>query len=278
MVGSAIDGEDIVQDVLAAVYRSPPPLRRAADLRPWLFRAAHNRAVDHLKRYERRMSLPLEAASDMTDDEHARPDRTAVRNESVAEALTRYLVLPPGQRGCLILKEVFDYSLEEIATLLDLTVPAVKSAMLRGRNSIQSQTKQEAVAPRPPTWSPSTRLLRYSSLFNARDWDALREMLVDDVRLELVSRWEKRGRESVGNYFGNYSTLPGKWCVRPTVFEGCEALAFFPERAANARPSYVILLEGIGSGVTQIRDFRHASYILDGSDVGLFLPGVEERL
>lgn len=272
MVGSAIDGEDIVQDVFAAIYRSPPPLRRAADLRPWLFRAAHNRAIDHLKRYERRMGLPLAAASHMSDDEWTRPDRTALRNEAVAQALTRYLILPSGQRGCLILQEVFDYSLEEIAALLDLTIPAVKSAMMRGRKALQSQANHEAGEARPSTWSPSSRLLRYCALFNARDWVGLKEMLVDDVRLELVSRWEKRGRDSVGSYFGNYSTLPGEWCVRPAAFEGCEALAFIPERAVNARPSYVILLEGIGSGVSQIRDFRHASYILDGSELGLAHP------
>ena len=91
-------------------------------------------------------------------------------------------------------------------------------------------------------------------------------MLVGDVRLELVSRWEKRGRESVSSYFGNYSGLPG-WRVRPAQFEGREALAFFATDDSTDRPDYVILLNGIGAGVTHIRDFRHAAYILAESDV-----------
>src|SRR6266851_6864238 len=61
MVGSVVDGEDVVQDTLARAYYELSALREPPALRAWLFRIAHNRALDHMRRYERRMSEPLDA-------------------------------------------------------------------------------------------------------------------------------------------------------------------------------------------------------------------------
>ena len=60
MVGSVIDGEDVVQDTLARAYYELSGLKAAPALRAWLFRIAHNRALDCLRRHERRMSEPLD--------------------------------------------------------------------------------------------------------------------------------------------------------------------------------------------------------------------------
>src|SRR5262252_3831711 len=69
MTGSVADGEDIVQDTLARAYYELAELKELPALRPWLFRIAHNRSLDYLRRYERRMSEPLEAAVDFAADE-----------------------------------------------------------------------------------------------------------------------------------------------------------------------------------------------------------------
>jgi Sigma-70, region 4 len=85
------------------------------------------------------------------------------------------------QRSVVILKDVRDQSLGEIAAVLDLTVKPVKAHLARGRarlNAIDAQALAHP-APRPP----SPAVARYVALFNRRDWDGLRAMLADDVRL-----------------------------------------------------------------------------------------------
>ena len=68
MTGSVADGEDIVQDTLARAYYLLPEMNELPAFRPWLFRIAHNRALDHLRRYEARMVEPLEAVRDTAVD------------------------------------------------------------------------------------------------------------------------------------------------------------------------------------------------------------------
>src|SRR5579863_1346366 len=73
MTGSTTDGEDIVQDTLARAYYLLPEMTELPPLRPWLFRIAHNRALDHLQRYEARMSEPLEGIADSAVDPAPEP-------------------------------------------------------------------------------------------------------------------------------------------------------------------------------------------------------------
>jgi DNA-directed RNA polymerase specialized sigma24 family protein len=112
-------------------------------LRPWLFRIAHNRALDYLRRYERRMSEPLDTASDLAADKALEPDSAVARNEAVHAAISQFQELAPVQRSCVVLKDVFDYSLDEIAAMLEPSVSAIKSALVRGARSC-------VTCPRPP--------------------------------------------------------------------------------------------------------------------------------
>src|SRR6187402_3272305 len=70
MTGSVADGEDLVQETLTRAYSSLSQLEKVAQLRSWLFRIAHNQAIDHLRGYEHRMREPLEAI----DPEHGIED------------------------------------------------------------------------------------------------------------------------------------------------------------------------------------------------------------
>jgi RNA polymerase sigma factor (sigma-70 family) len=187
MTGSVIDGEDIVQETLARAYYVLPELTEVPPLRPWLFRIAHNRALDHLRRYDRRMGQTLELVPDSAlETPTPDPEEALARDEAVRAAVSRFVELPPSQRSCVILKDVLSHSLEEIAELLTLTVPAVKAALHRGRAQLRAQTDQPW-----PVGAASPEVARYAALFNARDWDGVREMLADDVRLDLVSRAER---------------------------------------------------------------------------------------
>jgi RNA polymerase sigma factor (sigma-70 family) len=259
MTGSVVDGEDVVQDVLARAYYELSTLKEVPELRPWLFRIAHNRAIDHLRRYERRYGEPLDAEPGIADDA-ATPEDAVAQEQALRTALTRFLGLPPAQRSAVILKDVLDHSTEEIAALLDLSVPAVSAALHRGRARLREFATALASEPNTPAGPVSPALARYAALFNSRNWDAVRAMLADDVRLDLVAQWKRSGRRDVSDYFTNYERLQG-WRLVPGRLDGREVLAL--QNGGEACPAYFIALEfGIaGDRVLSIRDFRYAPYI-----------------
>jgi RNA polymerase sigma factor (sigma-70 family) len=268
MTGSVADGEDVVQDTLARAYYELPELKELPALRSWLFRIAHNRALDYLRRYERRMGEPLEVAADIAADELAEPDIALARQEAVRGAISQFLELVPAQRSCVILKDVLDYSLEEIAAMLELSVSAVKAALHRGRTRLRELTKVQRPAALRRTTSPA--LARYAALFNARDWDGVRAMLVDDVKLDLVSRWKASGRRQISTYFTNYDSVTD-WHLVPGWLESREVLAVLRDPRA-ARPAYFIELRFVDDDrVAAIRDFRYVPYIVHEAEIE-FLP------
>ena len=105
----------------------------------------------------------------------------------------------------------------------------------------------------------SPAVARYAVLFNARDWDGVRAMLMDDVRLDLVSREKRVGRANVGHYFTNYDKVHD-WCLVPGWLDGREVLAVF-RNPADVRPTYFIELTLRDERVAAIRDFRYVPYI-----------------
>jgi RNA polymerase sigma factor (sigma-70 family) len=251
MVGSVIDGEDVVQDTLARGYYELSALQAAPALRAWLFRIAHNRALDYLRRYERRMSEPLDPDSEVPDSE-SDPQTLLPREQAITIAVARFVELVPTQRSCVILKDVLDYSLEEISESLNLSVQAVKAALHRGRVRLQSLPAQSDEM--PVDVSPTVR--RYAALFNERDWDAVREMLLDDVRLDVVEATTRKGRKEVGVYFTNYANRSG-WYLVPARFDGREGVAVM--HSSNIVNFVELTTEG--NRIARIRDFHHVPYL-----------------
>ena len=150
MTGSVAQGEDVVQDSLAQAYYELSELKELPAMRSWLFRIAHNRALDYLRRYERRMVEPLDEDFDTPDGDAPNPEDALAHKQAVRAAMTRFLELVPLQRSCVILKDVLDYPIDEIALLLDLSLPAVKAALHRGRERLRMllNTPQPASPPR----------------------------------------------------------------------------------------------------------------------------------
>jgi len=256
MTGSAADGEDVVQETLARACYELSQMQAMPPLRPWLFRIAHNRAIDHWRHERLRAAEPLDAAAEIAAEHDLEPDHSLARRQAVEAALGSFLALAPAQRGCVILKDVLEHSLEEIAVELELSVPAVKAALHRGRAALQ------ALGEAPPAVRPretSAALRRYASLFNAHDWDGVRSLLADDVRLDLVSRRKAAGRRDVGVYFGNYGRTAG-WHLKPAWLEGREVLAVLDDPGSTS-PRYFIELAWRTGEVAAIRDFRYVAYI-----------------
>ncbi|HEX5124235.1 MAG TPA: RNA polymerase sigma factor [Rhodanobacteraceae bacterium] len=254
MVGSITDGEDVVQDALARAYYALPEMETMPEIRPWLFRIAHHRALDHLKRYDVRMREPLDAEHE-TADAAADPDEALAREEATRAAITRFVDLAPAQRSAVVLKDVLGHSLEEIGALLDLTLPAVKAALHRGRDRLRES--RPATREKPHAASPL--IARYAELFNARDWDGVRALLAEDVRLDLVSRVQRAGKRNVGNYFSNYDRF-ADWYFVPAWLDGREVIAVHRDPQA-AQASYFIELALTDRGVVAIRDYRYVPYI-----------------
>lgn len=268
MTGSVIDGEDVVQETLAHAYYELAELKEMPALRSWLFRIAHNRAIDYLRARLRRVSEPLDEALEFPADPSFEPDNAAAREEAIRSAITRFLELAPVQRSCVILKDVFDYSLEELSEMLGVSVPATKAALARGRARLRKgSARPDENRGRDNSMTFSPALVKYADLFNRRDWDSLREMLVDDVKLELASRVKQAGRSAVGNYFSRYDQVAG-WKVVPAILGGREVLAVF-KNPGDPRPGYFVQLTFSNERVATIRDFRYVPYIALEADIEL---------
>lgn len=246
LTGSVIEGEDIVQDTLAKAFYTLTLDPDVPPLRPWLFRIAHNAALDFLKSHGRKLTEPRADLSGVGGVDETR-DPYAAR-----VALARFLALPVIQRSAVILKDVLGHSLEETAETMDTTVMAVKAALVRGRAALREAAAGDAAGEA----LAREALDRYASLFNARDWDGVRSLIAEDCRLDLVSRSRRRGK-AVGMYFERYAKERVQ--LRVGRLEGQLALAAHVDEAAV--PSYFILLAWVDGRVAAIRDFRYVPYI-----------------
>lgn len=257
MVGSPVDGEDVVQETLARAYYALSMMRELPNLRPWLFRIAHNKAIDHLRASDRRHDEPLDPTSLPVAEEVPLDQR-----ELAALAMSLYLRLTALQRGCVILKDVLGYSLEEIAETLRASLPAIKAALHRGRARLRTLAGEGLPSAPPQDGAEATLLARYVERFNARDWDALRDMLADDVQVELVARGERSGAKQAGDYFTNYSARTD-WQLALGRVEGRLAVVVFDRTSSSSVPAYFILIRfDDDDRVLFVRDFRYARYVM----------------
>ena len=254
MTGSVADGEDVVQDTLARAYYALAEVEAMPPLRPWLFQIAHHRAIDHLRRYDRRHGRALDEGDEPADPAPDPEDRLASL-QATRLAVARFCELAPAQRSVVILKDVLGHSVDEITRVLGISEPAAKSALHRGRERLRAlPPDDEAVA---ATTAASPTVARYTELFNARDWDGVRALLADDVRLDLVARAERFGRRDVAHYFTRYDAVTD-WHLAAGRVDGREAIVVRRDGA----PAYLVELTVLDGRIALIKDFRYVPYIL----------------
>jgi RNA polymerase sigma-70 factor (ECF subfamily) len=206
------DAEDLVQDSLARAFATLGGLQEApTDARAWLFRVASNLWIDQV----RRSALHRNAVAERHDAEVAAPAR-----DTREAAGTLLVQLSPQERAAVVLKDVFDLGLEEIATILTTTVGAVKAALHRGRGKLADPDPQEVRTPAPGA------LDAFLAAFNARDLDRLAALLLDQATVEVVGA----------------STIYGSKNARTTVLPG---MLFGSQRMAAAADG------GRGEGIDQ---------------------------
>jgi len=258
MTGSAMDGEDVVQEALIEAYRKLDQYDDSRPLKPWLFRIAHNRCIDFL----RREGVRDEAESTAAVSEAVTPAGTAALDVGIA---VEHLIasLPPKERACVLLKDVFDYTLEEIAELVDSTVGGVKAALNRAR------TKLSASSPAAkPARSASPELQKvmqlYVDRFNRRDWDGVRELISADARLNVIDRFA--GKFADAPYFFNYNNWPWTWKLASGEIEG-ESVIIILQRGADTWTTYSVIRMSVVDGqVERIVDYIHCPWLISTAE------------
>lgn len=255
MTGSVVDGEDVVQDTLAKAFYLLPKTGEITNLRSWMFRIAHNKAVDHTRAYSRRFGESLEEHSDIVADT---PE--IEKHDLLKMGLGLFMRLTPAQRGAVILKDVLGHSLTEIAEILEMTLLSVKGVLHRGRATLRKLAQD--IDEHAPSLDPTEMNLLegYVRHFAAREFDELRALLARDVRLDIVGISQDRGAKPVGCYFSRYSGIE-HW--RPCVgsVEGRPAILVFSQDTSGT-PSYFILIDWVNGEVATIRDYRHVQYVM----------------
>jgi RNA polymerase sigma-70 factor (ECF subfamily) len=274
LMGSVIDGEDVVQDTLTKALVAFDELRDMPTLRAWLFRVAHNRALDLLRSRAVRAAEPIEAAINVADDTAPDPVEMLMRQEAIKMAVSRFTELPVLQRSVIILKDVLDEPLSDIAGLLNLTVDSVKAHLARGRARLRAINIESDL--QPIAGSTSDAVARYVAMFNQRDWEGLRALLAGDVKLHQSTYPMRVGAADVGMFFGIYSKIDGVW-LAPAWLEGREVVAVFENRA-DAKPSYMMWLEWREGKISFIRDYRYVRYVVADAELVLAPDAERERL
>jgi RNA polymerase sigma-70 factor, ECF subfamily len=192
------DAEDLAQDTLARAFVTLGCMAQAPpNPRAWLFRVASNLWIDRTR--QRKDTSSVERAEAVAEDPR-------VTREAAGTLIAR---LSPQERVAVVLKDVFDLSLEDIADVLSTTTGAIKAALHRGRGKLI-----EPDVPDTRTTTPAV-LDAFCEAFNARDLDRLTALLLDNVTVEVVGVTTEYGPEA----------------ARRTVLSG---MLFGSERMASA--------------------------------------------
>jgi RNA polymerase sigma-70 factor, ECF subfamily len=257
MTGSVIDGEDVVQDALFEAYRKLDQYDDSRPLAPWLFRIAHNRCIDFL----RRRGVRIEAETTAMSPGFVMPVDSPVLG--VGRAVEQLVIsLPPMERACVLLKDIFDYTLEEIAELVSSTVGGVKAALNRGRLKLATSSKP-ATSRREVSPELSRLLHLYVDRFNKHDWEGLRKLISADARLRVADRFVGSLDESP--YFGNYERQTVPWRLAVAEVDGELAVVALRQYGDEWRPSSVARLQVTDQHIAHIADYAHCPWVLSAA-------------
>jgi RNA polymerase sigma-70 factor (ECF subfamily) len=281
MLGSVLDAEDAVQDTMLRAWKSLDRFNEQSSLKTWLYRIATNVCLDTLSSTNRTRIRPLEVSEsphevkpDMAlpqqsretwvepipdrialpaDDAHT-PEERAILRESIRLAFVAALqYLPPRQRAVLLLTQVLNWSAAETAQALDMTVPAVNSALQRARATLD--TRNPAVVPRALSDEQRALVARYVAAFEAYDVEALTKLLHEEATLSMppFEMW-LQGHASIAEWLLSF----GIGC-RGSVLVPVEACggtpAFAQYRRMGEWPWALILLDVVGDRITGMTSY-----------------------
>ena len=257
MTGSVMDGEDVVQEALFEAYRKLDKFDESRPLKPWLFLISHNRCIDFL----RRRGVREEAEAAAAVPEAIQPEQP--NTLGIGQAVEHLVVsLPPKERACVLLKDVFAYSLEEIAELVDSTVGGVKAALNRGRRKLAaSPPAPKSTRSADPELAEIMRL--YVDRFNRHDWDGVRELISADARLRVADRYA--GKVVDSPYFPTYERWPIPWKMAVGELDSEPMVIILKPDADTLTPYAAVRLQVIDQHIEFIHDYFLCPWIISAA-------------
>ena len=276
MTGSLVDGEDMVQEVLAQAFFKLGQVREGLPLRPWLFRIAHNRCIDFLRGQSAVVTSAIgnnaicpgqvsQTGQPAQEDAMAteNPVTAIEKGEQTGKALTLLLdQVPPKERSFLLLKEMMGYSLKEISALSASSEGAVKSALHRAREKL---TTTPALATVKLPTDPSPLLAKYIDQFNAQNWDAVTELLEADATLNVVGVYEGEGKQRVRDtYMTNYTEALHPWWFEVVEIDGQEICLCWQDQGGSWVARSLCRIQWSSARLAaKIDDYRYSPYMLN---------------
>ncbi|MCO5969035.1 sigma-70 family RNA polymerase sigma factor [Actinoallomurus soli] len=282
MLGSIHDAEDLVQEIYLRAWRAHETFEGRSSPRTWLYRIATNACLTALENRKRR-PLPSGLGGPAEDPEGPMapppevtwlqpfPDRMAdtgaedpaaivAARSSLRLALIATLqYLPPRQRAVLILREVLALRATEVAELLGVSVPAVKSLLQRARAQLDQAAPYEDRTSETSDARRRELLDRYATAFENADVTALIGLLTEDAVLEMppTPTWFA-GREPIGRFFASrVLTEPGLFRTVPTAANGQPAVALYRRGPDGVHHAHAVtVLSAHEMGITRVVVFR----------------------
>ena len=274
MLGSVDDAEDTVQDALVRAWQGRSTYRHDQSLRAWLYRIATNACLDAIERRRRgrRSEQPLGVGpypDEILGPATAGPEARYDAHESISLAfLTALQLLPPRQRAVLILRDVLGWRAAEVAGLLDLSVPAVNSALHRARTTVSSRYGSTDRARRTDGADTGGRLRslldRYVRAWEATDVAGLVALLREDAVVSMPPTVTIIGARAVGEFLAasvfregmHFRLLPVRANDVP-AFVICSGAAEDPV----VRPYSVLLLDVVEGRIARMTVFTEPALI-----------------
>ena len=263
MLGSVDDAEDAVQEALARAWNGRDTFQQAISFRAWLYRIATNACLDAVERRKRAgpgpVSLELGPSPvDLFEDTAPGPEARYDSHESVSLAfLTALQVLPPRQRAVLILRDVLSWHAAEVASLLDLSVPAVNSALHRARTTVASRyAPVSAVAERTAIAQAGklrALLERYVRAWEAADVAGLVALLRDDAVVSMPPGLVIGGAAEIGRFLATSVFVAGtRIRLRSVRSNGGPTFVIYSGTGTDLLRAYAVLLLDADPGAERI--------------------------
>ena len=283
MLGSLNDAEDLVQETMLRAWRFAGGYDESrGSVRTWLYRIATNACLSYLEGRQRRaMPVDLNGPSQPPDiekiEQHleipwlepfpdalvssADPSAVVEVRESIRLAFIAALQhLPPRQRAVLILRDVLGMPAAEAASLLEMTVASVNSALQRARAQLAAAAPSaDGVGLVQPSDDTSRDLLdRYTAAFTAMDVEALKATLREDALLQMppFPQWFL-GRDAIGEFMTTAFARGGSYRFVQTLANGQPAMGLYRRRDSDAYQFlHIQVLTMSQTGITQIDGFH----------------------